>query len=110
MALAMRTVSIKINPVKPGRATQRYAEWTEFHSPIRNDRHQGPVVNVALQSFDLSYTNWAAHGFGKESIQLSVTPSGSRVTVNAEVMLRDQDGDEEFSGEIVALVIADLED
>ncbi|MGK5630290.1 hypothetical protein [Streptomyces sp. URMC 123] len=110
MALAMRTATIAIPQMRPDRSTYRFTEYVEFPTAVRRDSRQGSVVDVVLQSFDLSYTDWAAHNFGRETVRLSASASGSKVAVTAEVTLRDENGDDEFSGRITALVVADLED
>ena len=66
------------------------------------------AAHVALDGFRLSYENGDHEVLTIEADTDFISKSGNAVTFRVECNLRDQNGDDPYSGYVTALVIAEL--
>ena len=101
MTVAFETVSITI-PGGSGRKS--IAGIAVFSSPILNNN-----VGVALNGFALQYDNGDHNVLLVEADTDLISVGGNVVNFRVECNLRDNSGNDSYSGYVTALVVADVQ-
>lgn len=101
--LDMKLVKIRFDASRG--AIQREPQFAQFSKKVR-------TANVALNGFDIKYTDRDHHVLRQKVDLHSVKISNNVVSFAADLLLRDGSGniDDRFEGTIDVLVIADLEE
>jgi len=101
MALDFRRATINFDPTR-GR-TQDESVTVAFGGTVRR-------ADVALNGFDIAYTNGDHHILREKIDARVVSVLGNTVTVGVEFLLRDSSGniDDPFTGRVDVLVMADV--
>ncbi|MGK5733533.1 hypothetical protein [Streptomyces sp. URMC 124] len=110
MAIEFQTVHFRIEQ-SDGRNSKSQEEWVKFSKPIRWDENGAPIVEVAIQHFDISFNTGKLWGgpIAQEMVKVERgEPRNNGVPITATAWMRDNPGNQGFVAEVTALVIADL--